>query len=241
VTRNNGGGILQLSEVQLSDGDNTPPSASPMKTVTGRGPGGSWNAMISAGFTGVRALRYAGSLTATGRGYSYNRVLEVDVEVTASSELSYLIFPDEEVGDPGYPSGFTALDLAFDDGTYLSELEATDQHFARLSPQGQGLSRTLYPGEWNYKLARIGDVAAGKKIKRILVGYDNPAGPSAAFGGWIDDIRISATPAQLRPRLLARQQRAGDRGAARVQLLDPGLRRRLGQLALPLPPDERRR
>ena len=32
---------------------------------------------------------------------------------------------------------------------------------------------------------------AGKTIKRILVGYDNPAGP-ARFRGWVDDIRIVA-------------------------------------------------
>ncbi|HVK72690.1 MAG TPA: GH92 family glycosyl hydrolase [Kofleriaceae bacterium] len=203
VRRTNGGDILQLAELQLSTGDDTPPSATPMRTTVGRGPGGSWNAAIGAGFTGVRALRFAGSLAASGRGYSYNRVLDVDVVVTPSTELSYLIFPDETPGDPRYPSSYAAVDLAFDDGTYLSELDATDQAFARLSPSDQGRSRTLYPGEWNHKLARIGDVAAGKRIDRILVGYDNPDGPAPSFGGWIDDLRISATPSQQAPSRLS--------------------------------------
>ena len=36
-------------------------------------------------------------------------------------------------------------------------------------------------------------MAAGKTVKRILVGYDNPNGP-ASFKGWLDDIRIVGDP-----------------------------------------------
>ena len=194
VTLNNGGGILQLSEVQLSNGDNTPPSATDMKSLVGKGPGASYNAKLSAGFSGVRAVRFAGTLAATGRGYTYNKVFDVNVLVTPTTEMSYVLFPDDEPKDSSYPSTYAALDLAFADGTYLSDLGAVDQSFAPLNPSGQGLSRTLYPAEWNYKHSRIGDVAAGKTIKRILVGYDNPNGPATSFGGWIDDIQISSKP-----------------------------------------------
>src|SRR5262249_25287117 len=83
------------------------------------------------------------------------------------------------------------------DGTYLSQLGAVDNHHAPLSPRGQGDSRTLYSGEWNEQLARIGDVAAGKRIKRILVGYDSAIGQVAAFGGWIDDVRITGQAQQV--------------------------------------------
>ncbi|HWM86999.1 MAG TPA: GH92 family glycosyl hydrolase [Kofleriaceae bacterium] len=194
VTLNNGADILQIAELQLSDGDDTPPEESDMKSLVGAGPGASWNAKLSAGFTGVRAFRYGGSVIAKGRGYSYNKIFEVDLLVTPESELSYLLFPDEEPNDPGYPSTYAAVDLAFDDGTYLSELGARDQHFAALDPQGQGASRTLYHSEWNHKVARIGEVAAGKRVSRILIGYDNPNGPVASFGGWIDDVRITGHP-----------------------------------------------
>jgi len=203
ISLNHGANIIQIAELQLSNGDNTPPASTPMRTILGRGPGGSWNAKLSAGFTGVRAFRYAGTVSATGRGYSYNRMFDVDVRVTPTTELSYLIFPDDEANDASYPSTYAAIDLAFDDGTYLSDLGAVDQHFATLSPQGQGASRSLYPSEWNYKVARIGDVAAGKTVKRILIGYDHPAGPAAAFGGWIDDIRITGTPIHPAPTHLS--------------------------------------
>ena len=79
---------------------------------------------------------------------------------------------------------------------FLSDLGAKDQHGATLSPQGQGASKTLYTNQWNLKRSRIGRVAAGKTIDRVLVAYDNPDGP-ADFGGWIDDIDVG--PAERAP------------------------------------------
>ncbi len=195
ILANGGDTDIQLSELQLSDGSSTPPSATAMRTVVGAGPTNSWNAKPAAGFTGLRALRFAGGLAATGRGYAYNKVFNVNLVVTPTSQLSYMLFPDQEPNDPNYPSQFAAVDLAFSDGTYLSDLAAADQSFAPLSPQGQGASRTLYSYEWNYKASEIGAVAAGKTIQRILVGYDNASGPAVAFGGWVDDIRITGNPA----------------------------------------------
>ncbi|EPX57086.1 Alpha-1,2-mannosidase [Cystobacter fuscus DSM 2262] len=203
VTANRSGNIVQLAELQLSNGDDTPPPVTDMKSEVGSGPGASWNSKIGAGFTGTHALRFAGAVTASGRGYSYNKLFDVDVRVTPTTELSYLLFVDSATNNPNYPSTYAALDLAFDDGTYLSELNAVDQHHAVLSPAGQGASRTLYPNEWNYKVSRIGDVAAGKTIKRILIGYDQPQGPVAGFGGWIDDVRITATPVHAKPTHLS--------------------------------------
>src|SRR4029450_8175776 len=95
--------------------------------------------------------------------------------------------------DLDYPSTYAAVDLAFTDGTYLSDLGAKDQHNATVSPQGQGASKTLYADNWNYKLSKIGAVVAGKTIDRILVGYDSPTGVGL-FNGWIDDIRIVGNP-----------------------------------------------
>ncbi|WP_434381071.1 GH92 family glycosyl hydrolase [Melittangium boletus] len=203
VTANRGATIVQLAELQLSTGDDTPRPVTDMRSVVGKGPAASHNAKSGAGFTGKHALRFAGEVTASGHGYSYNKLFDVDVAVTPTTELSYRIFVDEALKDPNFPGTYAALDLAFDDGTYLSELNALDQHHAVLSPAGQGASRTLYTGEWNHKVSRIGDVAAGKTIKRILIGYDQPNGPVALFGGWIDDIRITDTPGHVTPTHLS--------------------------------------
>jgi predicted alpha-1,2-mannosidase len=194
ITRNHGDDIVQLAEWQISNGQVVPPQESVMRSAVGKGPSSAYNAKTNVGFAGVRALQYGGEQTSDGRGYSYNKVFDVDVAVTAQTELSYLIFPEFEQDDLSYPSTYASVDLAFTDGTYLSDLGASDQHGATLSPQGQGASKTLYTNQWNYLVSRIGEVAAGKTIDRILVAYDNPDGP-ADFGGWIDDVKIDGSPA----------------------------------------------
>ncbi|GAB2594536.1 GH92 family glycosyl hydrolase [Streptomyces capparidis] len=195
ITRNAGAGLVQLAEVQLSDGDTAPPAPSDMRSAVHRGPSGSPTAKANAGFTGLRALRYGGTHKPEGRAYSYNKVFDVDVRVTPRTRLSYRIFPSMPETDLNYPATHASVDLAFTDGTYLSDLNATDQHGARLSPRGQGESKTLYVNQWNHKESLIGAVAAGRTVDRILVAYDAPKGP-AQFRGWVDDVELASAPPQ---------------------------------------------
>ena len=256
ITANHGDGIVQLAELQLSNGDTAPPPPSDMTSKVGDGPRGGYTAKSGVGFTGVKAFEYAGTHEAEGRGHSYNKVFDVDVPVRSTTELSYLIYPDFVDEDLSYPSTYASVDLVFTDGSSLSDMGARDQHGAILSPRGQQASKTLYTNQWNFKKSRIGAVAAGKTIDRILVAYDNPDGPTE-FGGWIDDVKIDDEPAaeaalaavglgrdeprhELDERVLARQQHPGDRRAARVQLLDPGHERGVDELALRLPPRQQR-
>ncbi|GAA2207668.1 hypothetical protein GCM10009850_031260 [Nonomuraea monospora] len=155
-----------------------------MRTQVGAGPAGGHVSKQGAGFTGLRALEYAGR---TGR--HTNQVFEVDIPVTPAMELSYVVFPEFTAADPGYPSTYVSVDLAFADGTRLSDLAAVDQHGVLLAPREQGESKTLYADQWNFKRAWIGRVAGGKRITGILVAYDGPAG-AAEFRGWVDDIKI---------------------------------------------------
>jgi predicted alpha-1,2-mannosidase len=193
ITENHGDDIVQLAELQLSNGDTAPPPPSQMTSKVGDGPRGGYTAKSGVGFTGVKAFEYAGTHEADGRGYSYNRVFDVDVRVRSTTELSYLIYPDFVEGDLSYPSTYASVDLVFTDGSSLSDMGARDQHGAILSPRGQQASKTLYTNQWNFKKSRIGAVAAGKTIDRILVAYDNPDGPTE-FGGWIDDVKIDDNP-----------------------------------------------
>ncbi|MFI5805888.1 GH92 family glycosyl hydrolase [Streptomyces sp. NPDC051561] len=204
ITRNAGAPILQLADVQFSNGDTSSPIPEDMRSQVDRGPSGSPTAKSGAGFTGKRALRYAGTHKADGRAYSYNKVFDVNTRVGRNTELSYRVFPSLPAGEDGketdlnYPATNVSVDLAFTDGTYLSELRALDQHGAVMSPQGQGASKTLYANQWNHKESRIGAVAAGKTVDRILVAYDNPKGPGK-FRGWLDDVRIAEKAPQKRP------------------------------------------
>ncbi|MFE2042638.1 GH92 family glycosyl hydrolase [Streptomyces sp. NPDC059477] len=189
ITQNNGGPITQLADIQFSTGGGDNPVPQDMLSLVDTGPVGSATAKARAGFTGTRALRYAGRHLTDGRAYSYNKVFDVDVAVGRDTELSYKVFPSMADGDLDYDATNVAVDLAFTDGTYLSDLRATDQHGFPLTPGGQGESKILYVNQWNSVESRIGSVAAGKRIDRILVAYDSPKGP-AKFRGWLDDVTI---------------------------------------------------
>ncbi|MBB4683494.1 GH92 family glycosyl hydrolase [Amycolatopsis jiangsuensis] len=198
VTRNHGDDALQLSELEL--GGTTPPPVPAMRSFVDAGPAGGYTNKNGVGFTGKEAFRYAGT-QAAGHGYSYNKLFDVDIPVTSTTEMSYKVQPQFITGDLKYPSTNVALDLDFTDGTHLRDLKATDQYGFGLSPDGQGASKVLYANQWNLVRSAIGQVAAGKTISRIVLGYDNPSGP-ASFTGWLDDVKVSATttpPASTRP------------------------------------------
>ncbi len=157
------------------------------------GPDSAYTAKTLVGFTGVHSLEYGGKLADGDNGYVSRELFDVSIPVTAATELSYQVFPQFIDGDLRYPSTFVAIDLHFTDGTRLSELGARDQHGFILSPRGQGESKTLYARQWNHVQSRIGEVAAGKTIDRISLGYQAPFG-AADFRGWLDDIRIDNVP-----------------------------------------------
>ncbi|MFJ4918531.1 GH92 family glycosyl hydrolase [Streptomyces sp. NPDC088725] len=190
ITANNGASdSVQLADVQFSDGDTSAPAPEDMRTQVDRGPSGSPTAKSGAGFTGTKALKYAGTHKPDGRAYSYNKIFDVNTAVGRDTALSYRIYPAMPETDLNYPATNVSVDLAFTDGTYLSDLKAVDAHGGLLTPQGQGAAKRLYVNQWNQVDSRIGSVAAGKTVDRILVAYDSPKGP-AQFQGWIDDISL---------------------------------------------------
>lgn len=113
----------------------------------------------------------------------------MNVAVGRDTRLSYRIFPSMADGDRDYAATNVSVDLVFTDGTSLSGLGASDQHGFGLTPREQGASKVLYVNQWNNVVSRIGSVAAGKTVDRILVAYDSPGGP-AKFRGWLDDVVI---------------------------------------------------
>ena len=105
-----------------------------MTTTVGSGPSNGYNIRPNVGWTGVAALHYAGHQDAAGHGYAYDKVYDVNIPVAPSTELSYMVFPEATSGDDSDPSTYAGVDLAFTDGTYLSDLSAVDQHGKALSP-----------------------------------------------------------------------------------------------------------
>ncbi|WP_030622485.1 GH92 family glycosyl hydrolase [Streptomyces sclerotialus] len=169
------------------------PESGPAPGMTSRvdtGPTDSPTAKQNAGFTGTRALRYGGTHTAEGHGYAYNKLFDVDVTVGPDTVLSYKLFPEMAGSARDYRATQVSVDLAFTDGSYLSDLKPADASGAPLTPQGQGAAKTLYVNQWNDRTARIGAVAAGKTVDRVLLAYDAPRG-TGDFRGWLDDVSLA--------------------------------------------------
>jgi predicted alpha-1,2-mannosidase len=194
ITAHPSGNLTQLADLDIADANVTTPPPSPMQSRIGNGPASSPTAKAGAGYTGVKAFQIGGRHAVDGRGFSYNKVFEVKLKVARDTQLSYLVFPEFNRNDLSNPATYTAVDLHFSDGTYLSQLKAVDQHGVGVSPNAQGASKTLYTAQWNQRTSRIGDVAKGKTIDRILVGYDKPSGPTS-FRAWFDDIQIAPAAA----------------------------------------------
>ncbi|MDQ0381665.1 GH92 family glycosyl hydrolase [Amycolatopsis thermophila] len=197
ISANHGADIVQLAELLLADDQPAPPPLPAMRSYPDSGPPGGYTSKPRAGFTGLRAFHYGGTQTAR-HGYSWNKVFDVRVPVRPDTELSYKVFPELTGDDLKYPSTNVAVDLAFTDGTYLSDLGALDQYGFPLTPRGQGAAKSLYANQWNLVRSAIGTVARGKTVARVLVAYDNPDGPGA-FNGWFDDIQLA--PAAPRARV----------------------------------------
>jgi len=190
ITGHPSGNLTQLADWDLAGADTGTPPAPAMLSHIGAGPASSPTAKAGVGYTGLKAFQISGRHLADGRAYSYNKVFDVDLAVTADTELSYLVFPEFNRGDLSNPATYTAVDLAFTDGTYLSDLNAVDQNGIVVSPTAQGASKTLYTAQWNARKSRIGTVAKGKTIDKILIGYDKPSGPTS-FKSWFDDVKIA--------------------------------------------------
>lgn len=169
-----------------------------MTTKIGTGPKWGYNIKTNVGFTGLRAMKYAGRHTANGRGYAMNRLFDVKIPVSKQTRLSYNIFPELTANDLQYPSTYAAVTLLFSDGTQLSDLKPKDAYRFSGTALGQGTSKILYPDQWNHVRIDVGAVAAGKTISAIQFCYDNDgASATTRFGGWIDDIRIEAEPKRI--------------------------------------------
>ena len=152
------------------------------------GPDKAFVAKTNVGFTGLRALRYAGPGTAPARA----ELFDVDLPVTATTELSYKLFPRLMSHDlsKALPSASTyvAVDLLFTDGTSLADAGAKDQHGFSLTPKAQGDAHVLRPDHWNSVRVNIGAIAKGKVVDRILLRHHGGGG----FEGWLDDLSITA-------------------------------------------------
>jgi predicted alpha-1,2-mannosidase len=198
ITANHSGGLIQLADWKPFSSEGAGTAAAPITTAVGSGPSSGYNMKARMGFTGTHSLKYSGQHTAAGRGYATNRLFDANIPVTPTTRLSYKVFPEFTGNDLQYPSTYVAVNLHFTDGTSLSQLTPVDAYGISATATGQGAGKILYTNQWNSVKIDVGTVAPGKTIDGVLLSYDNPAASATtAFQGWIDDVKIEATPAGI--------------------------------------------
>jgi lysophospholipase L1-like esterase len=132
---------------------------------------------------GTGALMYSGDDRSAATSYSYNRVFDVHLPITADTILRYWMLPQQSAG------ASVAIDVAMTDGSSLRDSGATDQYGVRAHPAAQGAGGRLVVNQWNLVEVRLGGLA-GRTVDEIRVGYDRPGG-TGLFRGYLDDIDIS--------------------------------------------------
>ncbi|MCO7175336.1 GH92 family glycosyl hydrolase [Sporolactobacillus kofuensis] len=166
-----------------------------MTTLVTKGPENLYNASKKNGWTGSHVLTYSGKVTGNADSYAFNKLFNVNIKVSANTELSYLIAPESTKTDPqAEAASYVSVDLAFSDGSYLHDLKkVNDQDGFGITPKDQGKSDTLLMNQWNQKIISLGAAAKGKTIKRIIIAYKAPRA-NVSFKGALDDIRIDNHP-----------------------------------------------
>lgn len=148
-----------------------------------------------AGFRAVEAVQYtcrAGQRTEEALP-ALPDVPEVRGTVVADGDvLRWYIHPVLDA-EQTWGAMAVALDLVFDDGSRLSELEPTDQYGILATARGQLEGKALFPDQWNDVQVDL-SVAVGRTITDVLVVADPPEAPGE-LTGWIDGPYVGPLPA----------------------------------------------
>lgn len=144
---------------------------------------------------GTNALMYSGQATGAADDHAYMKLFDLSnkpVPVNKNTTLTYSIYPQANgstaSGVSGDNSSCVSMDLVFADGTSLHGLDGSP-----LTPSSQ--CGKLQLNQWNQVSVNVGKVAAGKKIVRVDLGYDQPSS-TGGYRGYVDDIALTnAAPA----------------------------------------------
>lgn len=133
------------------------------------------------------SLQFTGTDNSTTTSYAYFKLYDTDIPVAAGTKLEYQIMPLFGGGT------YVAVDLILDDGTALRDSGAVDQYGIRMHPTAQGLGGKLGLNAYQRIVSNIGSCLAGRRIKQVLVGFDQPAS-TGFFNAILEDIKIYDDP-----------------------------------------------
>ncbi len=125
-------------------------------------------------------------LSSAGPSYAYFHCFDVNIPVNETTQLSYWIYPQQELGR------HVAVDFRMTDNSTLRDSGALDQHGIFMHPA----SAKGVVGRFAEVKCNVGKWLAGRTIDEIYIAYDY-APQTGDFVAWIDDIVISDSPADI--------------------------------------------
>ena len=156
----------------------------------------------SRAHSGGKVLLYSGKDTNATSSFAYTKAYKLkNLTVRSSTVLSYWIYPQSKANSYQYADGnnstCVAVDLVYTDGSTLRDANLADNRGNKMHPAQQ--CNKLPLDTWTQIVAPIGEVAEGKSIATLTVGYDQPAN-TGGYRGYLDDIAITdaVAPAKFR-------------------------------------------
>lgn len=177
---------------QLSIGfdKDTATEQTPLSAEISNGPAVNNCGKAKVGYSGPSALKVSGRKT-TGNAKNNVVIFEgLNLQIFKNMQLSYMIFPDYTgENDDSRTGQYISIDLAFTDGTYLSDLGAEDINGHLMNPLSQGKARSMYRRQWNYVCCKVSEKARSKTVDKIIVRYERDEDGDDILT-YIDDIAI---------------------------------------------------
>ena len=162
------------------------------------GPTDWYHGVPGHGFVGTHAIRFDGTASSGAQLALSHRVLlhDLDEIIDDGTELSYVIGYRLDDG-LRYAGGHVAVDVVLDDGSRASEHGVVDQLGYRLDPVAQGVSKAMYPHQWNLRRVDLGPLV-GRRAVAVELSWD--ATPGRDVTGFLDRIRLGHPGDRLRTR-----------------------------------------
>ena len=119
------------------------------------------------------------------------------VVLEPATELRWAVLPEGEGGvDTLWDATSVAVDLLFDDGSWLSEAEVTDQYGGGVGAAAQGAAERLWVDQWNLRRVDLTPVA-GRRVEEVVVTV--VASPRRPVRVFVDDVRVGPADASPSP------------------------------------------
>ncbi|MFT8640192.1 GH92 family glycosyl hydrolase [Bifidobacterium sp.] len=144
-------------------------------------------------FTGLESVdNTAYQISAEGEALQRTPLASLDRIVGSHDTLRYAVFPvfdsDAEAGY-GFEATAVGIDLLFDDGSWLSQLQVCDEAGYGIEPNVQYESKVLSLNQWNDKRIEL-TAAEGKKVVEADIVCWRSRRSSTMPHGWISDVSI---------------------------------------------------